>query len=113
MQFKSLALLAVTFMAPSAYGCLRYSSTEFCDQLYLENAAIVDNGHEVCWFTGQLAGDGLYHYTCFQGNYAALQGNCDGVVEYANPSGNFRFQATARADGPDEVFDWSASEYGC
>ena len=113
MQLKYLALLAVTFMAPSAHGCLTYSSVEECDQRYLSNAKIIDNGHKVCWFTGYLAGDGLYHYTCFQGNYADLQGDCDGIVEYANPSGNFRFQAAAHPEGGDGVYGWSASEYGC
>jgi len=113
MHFKYLPHLTMTLMVPSVYSCLQYSSTEWCDQRYLQGATITDNGQEVCWFDGYLASDSLYHYTCFQGNYAALQGNCDGVVRYANPWGNFEFQASSTPAGPDRMWNWQASEYGC
>lgn len=113
MQFKHLSLLAVALLVPSASSCVQYSGIEYCDDEYMQEATITDNGQQVCSFSGELASDGLYHYTCFQGNYAALQQQCNGVVEYANPGGNYAFQATGTATGGDGIVSWQASEYGC
>ena len=115
MQFKLPSIIAATLLGFSTFGdcCLQYRATQNKYGDYLQ-ATLTDNGQEVCWFGPSAAGsDGLYRFTCFQGNFAAIAGDTGITVQYANPWGNFAFQAQINYGNNAGTYSIYADEYGC
>ncbi|KAI9658205.1 MAG: hypothetical protein M1829_006809 [Trizodia sp. TS-e1964] len=98
--FAASALLLVS----TARACLVYTGAG--SSTYL-TANLVNNGQQVCSFNGPIGADGLFRFTCIAANYAAIADKT-GIVSYADPSGNFRFQAQQPSPG-----QWKACNYGC
>ncbi|KAJ3558400.1 hypothetical protein NM688_g946 [Phlebia brevispora] len=116
MYFRSiLTAVLLSALAPTVRGCVSYSASgSFPSGQYI-NAQLIDNGELMCWYTGDPGSDGLYRFTCIAGNVACIV-NTSGWVEYANPHGNFAFQATYSVPDPNpgsEFFSWEACEYDC
>lgn len=95
---------AFLLLARTAHTCLVYNGVG--NSSYLE-ATVVNGGKSVCNFNGPVGSDGLFRFTCIAANYAAIA-NPAGVIQYADPSGSFEFQATQAGQN-----QWSACEYGC
>lgn len=113
MMFNFRALFtSALLLAPAIHGCVIYSAVSSANGQVLNDADLYDNGEIVCQFNGDIGSDGLYRFTCIAGNIAAIA-NSDGVVEYANPGGNYQFQANSYFDPDSGVIYWSACEYGC
>ncbi|THG94997.1 hypothetical protein EW026_g6577 [Hermanssonia centrifuga] len=114
MHFKPLLIATATTLlsAPAVNSCLLYNAYGFTGSSFL-NAQLIDNGNKVCSFNGYPGSDGAYRFTCIAANYAAIVYDGGGTVTYANPGGNFAFQASYSLDSTGEIFYWTASNYGC
>jgi len=105
-------MAAALVLASNALACVEFHSKITLVDGY-NSAQLYDGGNQICWYYGYVGGDGLYRFTCIAANYAAIQDQ-NGVVQYANPGGNYRFQATASVQGDGgDYLHWDAYEYGC
>jgi hypothetical protein len=114
MQFRILPLAATALLSSTVNACVEFSAYIWTENNNILSASLYDNGQEICWLNGGGPDSGnLYRFTCIGANYAAILGT-DGVVQYANPGGNYRFQCNGQwTDDSYTTWLWWANEYGC
>lgn len=105
MNPKSLLAIYVLLLVPVVHGCVIFEAyggenTALWSQVW-------DDGTLTCMCDGNQGSDGLFHYKCIEGNYAAAFDEDSFVALYTSPAGSFSFPTT---------FDsgwWTACNYGC
>lgn len=112
------ALLAFLLMlAPTVYGCINFQAGYVSNSgggAYPLSAQLWDNGAQsdppTCTMNGYKSNDGLYHFTCFENDYAATfdDTNFDGITQYSRPGQSFSFLVP-----PSMSSKWATCVYGC